>query len=106
MARLTAARGQEYTLTFVLTNRGRTPIEGLTSSCRGRLDFEVVPPRDLPRRIEPGETRELAYKVRTPANLNLTCLANRVAPIHFAMIFQRDGRPHVASAWTEVVVEK
>ena len=39
-------------MTFVLTNRGRTPIEGLTTSCRGRLDFEVVPPSDTPRRLE------------------------------------------------------
>ena len=104
--RLTAARGQEYTLTFVLTNRGRTPLDILTTSCHGRLDFEVIPPRDPPRRLEPGETRELAYKVRTPANLNLTCQANRVAPIHFAMLCRRNGRPHVASTWTEVVVEK
>jgi hypothetical protein len=106
MTRLTAARGQEYTLTFVLANRGRTPIEGLTTSCRGRLDFEVVPPRDAPRRIEPGETRDFVYKVRAPANLNLTSRANRVAPIHFATVFQRGGSSRVASTWTEVVVEK
>jgi hypothetical protein len=102
---LSTTRGQECTVTFVVANRGTTPIEDLAVSCRGRLDFEVVAPEALPRRLEPGATAALTYRVRAPEPLNLTCRANRSAPIHCAALYRRGGRRHVASNWIEVVVQ-
>jgi hypothetical protein len=104
-AQRAAAHGQEGAVRFVLTNRGTTPIEDLVVSCRGRLDFEVVAAGELPRRLEPGATAALTYRMRTPAQLNLTCRANSEAPIHCAALYQRGGRRYIASTWSEVVVQ-
>jgi hypothetical protein len=105
LSELSAARGEECTVTFRLTNRGTTPIEDLTVSCRGRLDFDVAAPAELPRGLEPGATATLTYRVRAPEHLNLTCRANRVAPLHCAALYERGGRRHVAGNWIEVVVD-
>jgi hypothetical protein len=98
-------RGEEFPLTVVVANRGGTPVDGLELSCRGRLDFVVSSPPALPRRLAPGEARQVTWSVRAPADLSLTCRANRVAYVHVASRSERSGQAHVGHALVEVVVE-
>lgn len=97
--------GEEFPLVVVIANRGNAPVDDLELSCRGRLDFAVSSPREAPRRLAPGEAREVAWTVRAPADLSLTCRYNRVAYIHVAIRSTRGGRAHVGHAWVEVSVE-
>jgi hypothetical protein len=88
--------GAKISIVFTLKNVGHESVTDLRMSFHSRLDWAITPPAVIPTMLSPGESVEVAYEVRAPADINLTSRYNSVAYGHWSALYERAGHARLA----------
>ncbi len=99
------APGSSAIVSIALKNAGTRPIEDLRGSFHMRLDFAVAAAQPLPARLLPGQSVELKYEVRAPAQVNLSCEYNRNAYAHWSALYRRGDQSCLAHVTLRMIVD-
>jgi hypothetical protein len=95
---ISLARGAKTPIVIEVTNTGDQAIAGFRASLQARLDITTRELSPLPTALAPAETVKLLYEIEAPEHVNVQCLCDRLAYVHFTSLYQRGNQPQFVHA--------